>query len=267
MKENVERTRLLITVMTYPHPNKIYEETVCTAGITSEGEWIRLYPVDYRYRPKKQQFRKYQWIDIDLKDHGYKSDNRKESREPVLDTIQIVGERISTKNGWIERRKIIDPMPHYTVHELEELHDQDRVSLGIVRPSCVLDIEITKAEIEWSGKWKNHFAQMRLFGEPLKPLKKIPYEFRYVFECEDSKKPHKALISDWELGTLYLKEEARLGSPEAAAESVKHKFFDEICGDDKDTRFYMGTTLPFNSWIVIGTFWPPKSSRLQPTLF
>ncbi len=267
MNDNIERTRLLITVMTYPHPNKIHEETVCTAGITSEGEWVRLYPVDYRYRPKNQQFRKYQWIDIDLKDCGYKSDKRRESREPVLDTIKIVGERISTKNGWIERRKIIDLMPHHTVNELIELYSQDRVSLGIVRPTRVLDIEVTETEKEWSGKWKNHFAQMRLFGEPLKPLKKIPFDFRYVFECKDSKKPHKTLISDWELGSLFLKEEVRLGSPEAAAESVKNKFFNEICSNERDTRFYMGTTYPYNTWIVIGTFWPPKSSQIQPTLF
>lgn len=94
-------------------------------------------------------------------------------------------------------------------------------------------------------------------------MRKIPYEFRYVFECEDSVKPHRAMITDWELGVLYLKEEARLGDDKSAAESVKKKFFDEICRDDKDTRFYMGTVYPHNSWIIIGTFWPPKKPQGQ----
>ncbi len=42
--------KVLITVMTYPHPSRGYQELVCTAGVTESGEWIRLYPVDYRYR-------------------------------------------------------------------------------------------------------------------------------------------------------------------------------------------------------------------------
>jgi hypothetical protein len=99
---------------------------------------------------------------------------------------------------------------------------------------------------------------MTLFGEPQKPLRKLPYVFRYVFECEDSKKPHKAMILDWELGTLFLKEANRLGSDRAAAESVRRKFLNEMCGPSKDTRFFMGTRYPYNTWLVVGVFWPPK---------
>jgi hypothetical protein len=109
--------------------------------------------------------------------------------------------------------------------------------------------------------------QLRLFGDPPKPLRKIPFEFHYVFECEDSEKPHRALIKDWELGVLFLKEEARLGSKEMAAESVKRKFLDEICNPIRDTRFFMGTVYPWNTWIVIGTFWPPRITERQSVLF
>ena len=51
-----ETTRVLITVMTYPHPSRSRNELVCTAGITDAGDWVRLYPIDYRYRPKNQRF-------------------------------------------------------------------------------------------------------------------------------------------------------------------------------------------------------------------
>ena len=36
--------KVLITVLTYPHPSEKYEELVCTAGINESGEWVRLYP-------------------------------------------------------------------------------------------------------------------------------------------------------------------------------------------------------------------------------
>lgn len=51
MSAATTRTRVLVTVLTYPHPSAKYKELVCTAGVTAAGEWIRLYPVDYRYRP------------------------------------------------------------------------------------------------------------------------------------------------------------------------------------------------------------------------
>ena len=267
MNDGNERTRMLITVMTYPHPSETYEELICTAGISDKMEWVRLYPIDYRYRPREQQFRKYQWIDVDLGPRGHKNDGRKESREPRLDSISLVGEPIPVANRWQARRDIIDRMPHNTVNELAQLYEVDRTSLGIVRPARVLDLEITPTEPNWKPKWQNLHQQLRLFGEPPKPLRKIPFEFRYVFECEDSDKPHRALITDWELGVLYLKEEARLGSEQAAADSVKKRFFGEICRADKDTRFYMGTVYPYNQWIVIGTFWPPRLPEAPPPLF
>ena len=62
---------------------------------------------------------------------------------------------------------------------------------------------------------------------------------------------------DWELGVLFLKERDRKGE-EAAVESIRQKFLDEICADTRDTRFFVGTRHPFNQWLVLGTFWPPK---------
>jgi len=266
MTVDLQHLRVLITVMTYPHPKQSHDEVVCTAGVTEDGEWIRLFPVDYRYLPEQQQFRKYQWIELDVRPQGYKTDVRKESREPRLDSIQLIGEPIPSANKWQARRVIIDQLPHHTVNQLIQLHEEEHISLGVVRPKRVLDLEISPTDREWEPKYQQIFQQLRLFREPL-PLRKIPFEFRYVFECEDDEKPRRALITDWELGALYLREEVRLGSEQAAAESVKTKFLGEICREDKDTRFFMGTVFPFNHWIVVGTFWPPRITERQIELF
>lgn len=259
-------TKVLITVMTYPHPSRGYQELVCTAGITEAGEWVRLYPIDYRYRPRHQQFRKYQWVEINLRPRGSGNDHRRESRQPDLDSIRILGEPLPTKNGWAARRSIIDSMPHHTPTQLRGAYERDRTSLGIVRPTRVLDLKIDAVDAEWKPELQALFDQLRLFGPVPKKLRKIPYSFRYVFECEDSEKPHTATVTDWELGVLFLKEAIRLGSDEAAAESVKKKFLDEICRGDKDTRFFMGTVFPYNTWIVLGVFWPPLVSSREPKL-
>lgn len=263
MSVEYETTRVLIAIMTYPLPSQKYVEVICTAGVTEDGQWVRLYPIDYRYLPAIQQFRKYQWIKVGLAPYGAYNDKRKESRKPDLNSISIVGERLSTKDNWRERRQVIDRLPVHTLKEWKQLFDSDRVSLGVVRPTQVLDLEVEADDEEWNHKHAEIFKQTRLFGHPTKQLHKIPFKFTYVFECEDSEKPHRARLTDWEMGVLWLNEVTRLKDKKKAAASVKKKFLDEICGDDKDTLFFMGTRHPYNSWMVLGVFWPPKIKQLS----
>ena len=61
-----KKTRVLITVKTYPLPSDKYTELVCTAGILEDGSLIRLYPIDYRYRDYWQWYKKYQWIEVEI---------------------------------------------------------------------------------------------------------------------------------------------------------------------------------------------------------
>lgn len=254
------RTKVFITALTYPHPSKKYGELICTAGITSAHEWVRLYPIDYRYRPNRQRFHKYQWIEVELLKHPEGRDKRKESREPVLETMKLLGDVIPPGKDWYERRKIVDRMPVHTIKELEADYSSHRVSLGIVRPKRVIDLEIKRAHGKWKPNWQILYDQLRLFDPP-KELRKIPYTFHYVFECEDSNRPHRSMIEDWELGVLFLREAKRLGSDKAAAQSVRKKHLHQMCADSRDTRFFMGTRFPYNTWLVLGVFWPPKETQ------
>lgn len=99
MSEDTRTVKILITVMTYPHPSRGYQELVCTAGVTEALEWVRLYPIDYRYRPKRQRFRKYQWLEVELDARHKSNDNRKESRCPDLESIRILGSPFRRRTG------------------------------------------------------------------------------------------------------------------------------------------------------------------------
>jgi hypothetical protein len=76
-------------------------------------------------------------------------DDRKESRKPDLNSIRVLGAPLPTDDGWIGRRHISDRMPHSTVLELRDGYDAQKISLGIVRPQRVLDIEVEPADREW----------------------------------------------------------------------------------------------------------------------
>jgi len=100
-----EKLKVLITVKTYPIPSAKYDELVCTAGVTETGDFIRLYPINFRDLPFSQQYEKYQWIEVDAQKHRGR-DARRESYRPDCDSIQKLGEPIRSNPGnWAERAR------------------------------------------------------------------------------------------------------------------------------------------------------------------
>ena len=85
------KTRVLITVKTYPTISGKYDELVCTAGFREDGSWIRVYPIPFRKKSYEEQYSKYDWIEIDLVKN--ESDFRFESYRPysIDSEISILG--------------------------------------------------------------------------------------------------------------------------------------------------------------------------------
>ncbi len=69
MLQRTEMLKVLITVKTYPIPSMRYDELVCTAGVTETGDFVRLYPINFRDLPFSQQYKKYQWIKVMASKH------------------------------------------------------------------------------------------------------------------------------------------------------------------------------------------------------
>jgi len=94
--------RILITVKTYPIPSAKYDELVCTAGVFENGDFVRLYPINFRDLPYDQQYKKYQWIEVVAEKHTG-TDTRKESYRPDCDTLRPIGNPIPSGGGsWSE---------------------------------------------------------------------------------------------------------------------------------------------------------------------
>ena len=246
--------KILITVKTYPVPSESYQELVCTAGIREDGTFVRLYPIDYRYRPYWEWYRKYQWIELTIEKNP--KDPRPESFRPVPHTeIKPLGKPLSTKNNWAERKCVVLAQGARTMCDLQ-VQPQDVCSLGIVRPATVGDFTVEEVDRDWKPKWRTLFAQERLFGPSQKPLEKIPYKFSYIFNCEHPGCPgHKMMIEDWEVAQLYRRMRDKYDE-QVAVQKVKDKFLGQMCGHAVDTHFFVGTVLKYGTWVVLGVFWP-----------
>ena len=65
--------RILITVKTYPTLSRKHGETVCTAGIREDGTWVGLYPVPFRRLGEMEQYRKFDWVELETRGGGFRA--------------------------------------------------------------------------------------------------------------------------------------------------------------------------------------------------
>src|ERR1035437_2470096 len=253
------RVKVLILVKAYPALSKKYSETVCTAGITEDGKWIRIYPIPFRQLEYENQFRKYEWVELDLVRNG--GDFRPESYRPKdIMLTDIVSKGVISADGdtWIHRRKFVLKNIYTNLEKLiSEAKDKTIcTSLAVFKPTKIIDFVCKKAEREWSKDkleyLKSRKLQMNLFDNidkdditEFEVVDKLPYKFSFIFE-DDAGKSASLMIEDWETGMLYWNSLFRhQGDELKAIEDVMLKYFNDFA-KTKDYHFFLGTTKRFH---------------------
>lgn len=254
--KQTERMRVLITARTYPTPAKKGVEVSCTAGI-SEGRWIRLFPVPYRFMDYDKRFSKYQWVELDV---TKASDPRPESYVPNIDSVMIISRVDSKGDNWQRRKDIIYPLRSHCLCCLKADRDKNKYpTLGIFRPRAIHRLVIEPDEQEWTPEQLARLRQLPLFNvTPAKELEKIPYRFQYEFECDHTTCPgHTLTCTDWELAQSHRSWLEKYGSEEWEPK-FRQKFEQEMI-EKNDTHFYVGTMHGHpGTWIIVGLFYPRK---------
>lgn len=75
-----EQKRVWIVVKAYPeYSRKSRGEVVCTAGITEEGNWIRLYPISTKYYIGDNKIHKFDLVEVTCQKAESEKLGRKES--------------------------------------------------------------------------------------------------------------------------------------------------------------------------------------------
>ncbi|HTF17874.1 MAG TPA: hypothetical protein VK658_07365 [Chryseolinea sp.] len=260
-------TKVLITVKTYPTLSTKYEELVCTAGFREDGTWVRIYPIQFRQRPYAQQYKKYQWIELDLVKN--EKDFRPESFRPVSHetAINLAAEIPADGDAWHARRKsVLGKIYHNLVELIAEAKNKSiQTSLAVFKPTIVKEFVVEAVEREWSNEKLASLLQLKLFStatdEKSEVVRKLPYKFSYRFE-DNQGSSSQLMIEDWEIGALFWKLVAQYeGDENRAIAGVRAKYFDDFA-KTKDLHFFLGTTFEFhlknapNPFVIIGTFHP-----------
>jgi len=206
----MSRERILITVKTYPTLSRKHGETVCTAGIREDGSWVRLYPVPFRRLGETEQYRKFDWVELETRKST--SDHRPETRHPTdAKDMQPVG-HLDTKENWEARRRVLRKVPVY--RHFQPLMDgakANEFSLALFKPTKITDFIWEPCERDWNeakvAAMRAMASQGELFADEqwrqtFSLMPKLPYNFSYRFEDADGRRCELQVL-DWETGQLY----------------------------------------------------------------
>ncbi len=255
-----KRETITVVTRTYPECSKKYGCLVCTAGLTSDGQWRRLYPIPWALfwgKNARGSFKK--WDVISISTRKKSQDRRPESYEvnPTIleDDVTVVRHMAA----WEERQQVLKP---FLDPDLEGLRGGER-SLGFVKPKEITDFllqdrhRITDPD-EALTLEKTEEAQQLLLGDWESPIIKksrtppeaLPW-IGYHFICRGAGcRGHHMMCIDWEIQELYRK------CGRDGFDKVREKAM-ELAG--KDLFFVVGTTWRFKTWMIIGLFYPPRS--------
>jgi hypothetical protein len=254
------KKKVLITVRTYPNPSRKSVEVSCTAGIDEDGHWIRLYPIPWRLLDDDKRFRKYQLIEANVTKS--ESDTRPESYKVDIDSIKILSEPIPTTNNWDLRKDKVFPLMSESLCYLQRKRDLNKEpTLGFFKPAVISALRREATISVWSEGELARLRQYSFFGDaPRNELEKLPFDFSYEFRCADEHcSGHKLKCTDWEMAQAYRAWKFKYG------EGWQVKFqtrFETEMALVKDTHLFVGTlsTHP-GEWIIIGLFYPPKTTH------
>jgi len=264
------RERILILAKTYPSPSARHIETSCIAGINSQGMMRRLYPVPFRMLENSQQFKKWQWIEANITKAN--DDHRPESHRIDMGTL-TVQETVAPTKEWVDRRVWLEKIPAFSdLGEIEAARKCNGVSLALLRPGCLLALDITKArDPDWTREEREKLLRQQIQGSLLAEgeaqrqvhqLRKIPFDFHYRYACAalDGEQTRRHKIVDWEAGALFWKCRNQYGDYWEPAFRAK---LTESLGS-KDLMFLMGNQKRFpKQWLIVSLIYPPKRTPVD----
>lgn len=238
-----------ILVKAFPQPSEKYEETVCCAGITEDGQrLLRLFPIRYRRLPKEHQFERFDLVEMTA---TKASDPRPESFRVDEASIQLVESGKSLTDE--AKVQLWQPFIAPSLHDLYAENRATGRSLGIIKPdpgSITFTVKPAKDADAADREVAEQVRQMQqssFLEDPLAPLEKPEFAFGYRYTCAGH--VHDQQIHDWEVQEAYRQYKRRYGAD--ALDHLKRMYGETIPA--RNLHLIMGTMLAHpRTFISIG---------------
>ena len=240
---------LMVNCKTYPAVSKKYTETVCTGGVQPNGEFVRLYPVPFRFLDTKEQYGR--WDVIRVQVYRDTNDDRRESWHLEPGTLIECIDKITTDRQKWEWMK---PTVH---HSTEAMNAQD-ITNGCVQIEPI-ELYYKDDPKEWTDSQKEAIAQGDLFAtkEQMASLAdRVPWQFRLKYREANSGREGDCKVLAW---SYYqgLRRRMQTDPVEVALEFVSDRIKSSIFRPDRTLFGIFGTHRLSGHWMISSLYYVP----------
>lgn len=247
--ESDQTIELMVNCKTYPAVSKKYVETVCTGGVSADGQFVRLYPVPFRFLDSEEQYKR--WDVIRVRVYRDTKDKRPESWHLTPGTPIEVIENITTdRRRWEWMRK--------TVHPSRESMTENGVTNGCVKIEP-LDLYWETDSKEWTPSQLAVINQGDLFAtqDQLEGIsERVPWQFRLKFRETSTGREDDSKVLAWSYYQGF-RRAVRQMNETAALDSVADKIRGSIFNPDKTVFGIFGTHSRFGHWMISALYHVP----------
>jgi len=248
---------LLVNCKTYPAVSTRYIETVCTGGVQRDGQFVRLYPVPFRFLDTKEQYDR--WDVIRVRAYRDTKDTRPESWHLISGTpIEVIDTITTERRRWEWMRK--------TIHDSAAAMEQNGVTNGCVEVEP-LEFYWEPDAKEWTPNQLNVINQGNLFAtkEELQGITdRVPWQFRLKFKEKKSGVEGDSKVLAWSYYQGFRRVAAQSGE-QAALETIANKVRGSIFNKDRTVFAIFGTHSRFGHWMISSLYHVPTEIIKEDT--
>lgn len=247
--ETEREFEFMVNCKTYPAVSQKYIETVCTGGVEANGDFVRLYPVPFRFLEGTQRYKR--WDIIRVRAHRTTKDTRPESWHLSEGCeIKIVKRMTTHKRQWEWMR----PTVHQSTQEMAERG----VTNGCVE-IIPLEFYSEPDKKRWTPSQLNVFKQKNLFisDEVLQEIADhVPWKFKIKYQEKHTGVEGDLKVLAW---SYYqgVRRNMKLMSEEDAVRAIENKVKRSIFSDKNTVFAIFGTHSRLNHWMISALYHVP----------
>lgn len=249
--ESEQTIELLVNCKTYPAVSTKYVETVCTGGVQPNGDFVRLYPVPFRFLETEEKYKR--WDVIQVRAYRDTKDPRPESWHLIPGTPIKKIRRLSTdKQRWEWMRD--------TVHASSQEMESKGLTNGCVEIEPIRLYWQADAK-EWSASQRNVIEQRDLYAteEQMSRIsQQIPYEYRLEYRELGNPTVLDRKVLAWSFYQGFIRNRNSVGSDEEALDIVASRVRKSIFNSNRCVFAILGTHSKFGHWMISGLYHVPR---------
>jgi len=249
--ESDQTIELMVNCKTYPAVSTKYVETVCTGGVRANGEFVRLYPVPFRFLDAEEQYGR--WDVIRVRAYRDSKDPRPESWHFLPGSpIEKLDSITTDRRRWEWMCK--------TIHNSAAAMQEKGLTNGCVEIEPI-EFYWKPDSKEWTPNQLSVIQQGDLFAtkDQMQGLAdRVPWQFRLKYKEKSTGQEFDGKVLAWSYYQGFRRARNESGNDQVALETIANRIRESIFSADRTVFAILGTHSRFGHWMISALYHVPS---------